>query len=318
MSKGTANRTARPQGTFSTKQAICDDANATDSNCNLACGRNCTSQWRHVCGWKVDARADYYYVLATSPHISVYTMRTRITFGWPGSTQYPSKHKRTKGKKLGLHPVTGFYTWIAVLLEPSSSYATRLRRLTFSFHPRPQTKLQRQFHTLQSALRNWFAVDIKARLRNMTYGNKISLDVAVRTCHSLHRRHAAHSWIQSLLYVAPNRALRCRTATLSIATEKLSRPLYGKQFRDTRTSCTIEIAPANSMGVCAHPMQAFRLTRTPCVQTVLGTRKWSNSHRSSTDTVCGLHDLFCRNVATRLEDTNKTTVQVHITTPLTG
>jgi len=141
-------------------------------------------------------------------------MKTRITFGWPGSTQYPRKHKRTKGKKWGLHRVTGFYTWIAVLLETSSSYVSRLRRLTFSFHPRPQTKLQRPFHTLQPALRNWHAVDTKARLRNTTSGNKANLDVAVRTCHNLHRWNAAHSWIQSLLYMAPNKALRCRTGSV--------------------------------------------------------------------------------------------------------
>lgn len=109
----------------------------TDSDCNLTCGINCTSQWRQVCGWKVDTCIDYYNVLTTSPQISVHTMRTRITFGWPGSTQYPRKHKCTKGKKLGLHPVTDFYTWIAVLLKTSSSYATRLRRLAFYFHPRP-------------------------------------------------------------------------------------------------------------------------------------------------------------------------------------
>jgi hypothetical protein len=124
----------------------------------------------------------------------------------------------------------------------------------------------------------------------MTSGNKTSLDVAY-TAGTLHTSgySLCYTWHRTGLCAAER-------AALPVATEKPSSPLYGEQFRDTRAPCTIQIVTANSMGECAHPMQKFRLRRTHCVQTVLGTGKWSNSRRSGPDTICSLHDLFCRNI----------------------
>jgi hypothetical protein len=113
-----------------------------------------------------------------------------------------------------------------VLLEPSSSSATRLRRLTFSFHLRPPANLQSQFHTPKSAVWNYFTVDMKAQLCNRLWRliTKTSLEVAVRTSYSpqhfamtcvlLHPCHAVHSRVQFLLNTGLNRAQRCRTGTV--------------------------------------------------------------------------------------------------------